>query len=91
MYANEQHISGIMQITCGVMHDVWISVGATDRWCKLRGLGRPVGEGSNRGPAVAHRDGGAACLRPWPRGPELPAVGIVHGVGIRALLAVSPC
>ncbi len=70
--------------TCseGAIWHAW--VGPTGRWYELRDLGWPVGEGSNRNSMVSSSrwngwalpaDGGAVWLRPWPGGPELPAVG----------------
>ncbi len=44
----------------GAVWHAW--VGPTDRWSELRGLGRPVGKGSNRGPPMAQHVGtGEPC------------------------------
>ncbi len=59
-------------------------------------LGATGRGGLNRGPAMAHRIGtGEPCppmeeQRGWSPGQEDPS-GIVHGVGVPALLAISPC
>ncbi len=60
-------------------------------------LGRPVGGGLNRGPAMAHRLGRESPVRRWrssvvealARRTRVACSGIGYGVGVPALLAVS--
>ncbi len=76
---------------------VWVD--PTDCRSELRGFRATSRGGLNRGPAMAHSLGRVSPVRRW-RSSEVEALarrtrvacsGIGHGVGVPALLAVSPC